>query len=139
MRTKPEPEHIKIRLFNKTRNSLLFGVSGQPGPQEPTLGPGPESEECGRTWVAEVRKKALKALERWPPDPGSSPGGLKKRNSMKRLQKLTPGKETREGRSVGDRNVLQRWLQRETEGSEALKTGLGPGKAKQNQNQGGSE
>ena len=108
-----------------------MGVSGQLGLQKLTSeSPSPESEKCGRIWGTEVKKKALKALERWLPDPGPSPGGLKKRKPMKRLQKLTPGKEVREGRGVGDRNVLQRWLQREKEGSEALKTCLGPGKAK---------
>ena len=70
-------------------------------------------------------------MERWPLDLGSSPEGLKKRKPMKRLQKLTPVKETREGRNVGDRNVLQRWLQKEKEGSEASKTCLSPKKAKE--------
>ena len=77
-----------------------------------------------------MKKKALKALERWPLDPSPSPGSLKKKKPMKRLQKLYPAKEVREGIGVGGRNVLQKWLQREKEGSEAQETSLGPGKAK---------
>ena len=74
-RREPEPEEENKEQKSKgTSNSPLLGVSGQPGTQDPTSGPGPESEECGRTWGNEVKKKSLKALERWPPDPGSSPG-----------------------------------------------------------------
>ena len=79
-----------------------MGVSSQLGLQKSTSeSPSPESEECGRIWRSEVRKKALKALERWPPDPSPSPGSLKKRKLMKRLEKLTPAKEVREGIGVG--------------------------------------
>ena len=79
-----------------------------------------QSEERGRTWGKEVRKKAVKALERWPPDPGLSSGGLKKSRPIKRLQKATPAKDIREGRGKGGKglNILERWLQRETQGLE---------------------
>ena len=84
------------------------------------------------------RKKASKALERWPPDPGPSPGSLKIGKPRKRLQKLAPRKAGREGTSQGDSNVFQRWLQREKHGSEATPA-LGLGKPRENQNQGKSE
>lgn len=128
----PEPDEEKIKQkFKGASNSPLLDVSGQLGLQKSTSeSPSPESEECGRIWGTEVRKKALKDLERWPPDPGPSSASLRKRKPMKILEKLTPGKAVREERGVGDRNVLQRWLQREKEGSEASKTCLGPGNAK---------
>ena len=69
-------------------------------------------------------------MERWPPDPGSSPGVPKKRKPMKRLQKSTPGEEPRERKGVAGRNVLEKWLQKERKGPEALETSLGPGKTK---------
>ena len=81
------------------------------------------SEECGRTWSLEARKKALKALERWPPDTGTSKESPKRGKPRKRLQGLAPGKEDREGTST----VIQKWLRKERKGPEAPKTCLSPG------------
>ena len=81
------------------------------------------SEECGRTWSKEVKKKALKALERWPPDIGNRTESPKRGKSKKRLQRSALGKEEREGSS----EVLKKWLQKERKGLEAQNTCLGPG------------
>ena len=89
------------------------------------------SEECGRTWGKVAEKKALKALARWPPDPGTGSGSPKRWKPQKRLQRAAPGKAKREGTGMGDSNVLQKWLLREKEGSKAPKTCLGPKKAKE--------
>ena len=88
-------------------NSPLLGESDQLGSKKlPSGDPRPESEECGRIWSCEARKKALKALEMWPPDPGLSSGSPKRGKPRKRLQRLTPGREDRGGSG----GVLQRWL-----------------------------
>ena len=74
----PEEEN-KIEKSMGTNNSPLLGVSGKPEPKaNPSKGSGLESEECGRTWGKEVEKKALKALARWPPDPGPGSGSPKR-------------------------------------------------------------
>ena len=113
-----------------------MGVSGKPEPRAtPSKGSGLESEECGRTWGKEVEKKALKSLARWPPDPGPSSGSPKRWKPKKRLQRPAPGKVKKEGTAGGDCNVLQKWLQREKEGSEAPKTCLRPRKAKETRKQ----
>ena len=108
-----------------------MGVSGKPEPRAtPSKGSGPESEKCGRTWGKDVEKKALKALARWPPDPGTGSGSPKRWKPQKRLQRTVSGKDKRGQTGMEDNNVLQRWLLREREGSEAPKTSLGPKKAK---------
>ena len=58
----------------------------------------------------------MKALVRWPPDPGPSPKSLKRGKPQKRLQKGATGKAVRKGPRQGDSNVLQRWLLKEKEG-----------------------
>ena len=63
------------------------------------------------------------------PDPGPGSGGPKRWKPKKRLQRSAPGKVKKEGKAGGDFNVLQKWLQKEKEGSEAPKTCLGPRKA----------
>ena len=125
----PEEEN-KTEKSEGTNNSPLLGVSGKPEPKAtPSKGSGLESEECERTWDKEVQKKALKALERWPPDPGSGSESPKRWKPKKRLQKSAPMKGTKERKEGGDFNVLKKWLQKEKEGSEAPKTCLGPRKA----------
>ena len=89
----------------------------------PSRDPRPESEERGRIWSSEARKKALKALEKWPPDPGPSSGSPKRGKPRKRLQRVTTGKEDREGSG----GILRKWLRKEKQGLEAPKTCLGPG------------
>ena len=109
-----------------------MGVSGKPEPTAtPSKGSGLESEECGRTWGKDVEKKALKALARWPPDPGSGSKGPKRGKPKKRLQRQATGKDKKEAMAEADIGVLQRWLQREKQGFEAPKTGLGPRKARE--------
>ena len=77
-----------------------------------------------------AEKKALKALARWPLDPGTGSGSPKRWKPQKRLQRTVSGKDKRGQIGMEDNNVLQRWLLREREGSEAPKTSLGPKKAK---------
>ena len=106
------------------RNSPLLGEPNQLEPSKlPSRDPRPVSEECGRTWSLEAREKALKALEKWPPDTGTSSESPKRGKPRKRLQRLAPGKEDREGSST----VIQRWLRKEKIGPEAPKTCLRPG------------
>ena len=133
-------EETKTIQFKGTNNSPLLGVSGKPEPTTtPSKGSGLESEEYGRTWGKDVEKKALKALARWPLDPGPSFGSPMRWKPKKRLQRPAPGKIQKEGTGVGDSNVLQRWLQREKEGSKAPKTCLGPGKSKGTRTKGEGE
>ena len=101
-----------------------MGESDQLGSAKlPSKDPRPESEECGRTWSLESRKKALKALERWPPDTGTNSESPKRGKPRKRLQRVAAGKEDREGSSSG----IQRWLRKEKLGPEAPKTSFGHG------------
>ena len=71
----------------------------------------------------EARKKAPKALERWPPDTGTRTESPKRGKPKKRLQRSATGKEDRGGSST----VMQKWLQKERKGLEAPNTCLGPG------------
>ena len=132
-RIEGQPEDKNKTTKTKGTNiSPLSGVSGKPGLQIATSkDPGPQSEESGRMWGNEGKKKALKALERWPPDPGSGSKSPKRGKPRKRLQRQATGKDKKEAKVTADIGVLQRWLQREKQGSEAPKTGLGPGKAKE--------
>ena len=127
----PEEEN-KTKQFKGTNNSTLMGVSGKPElTATPSQSSGLESEECGRTWGKEVEKKALKALARWPPDPGSGSKSPMRGKPMKRLKTQAAGKDKKERKAGEDIGVLQRWLQREKKSLEAPKTGLGSGKAKE--------
>ena len=59
-----EPEPIKQQKSMGARNSPLLGEPNQLGiPKLPSRDPRPVSEECGKTWSIEARKKALNALE----------------------------------------------------------------------------
>ena len=130
----PEDENKKPKGAS---NSPLLGVSDHLGPIKPlpsARSPSPESEERGRTRGLEAKKKALKALVKWPPDPEPSPKSLKKGKLRKRLQRGTSDKATRDGPRQEGSNVLKKWLQREKEGSETSKTGLGPRKATETAN-----
>ena len=71
----------------------------------------------------EVKKKALKALERWPPDIGPRPESPKRGRLKKRLQRSALGKEEKEGSS----GVMKRWLQKKRIGLETNNTSPGPG------------
>ena len=64
-------------------------------------------------WGKEGKKKALKALKRWPPDPGSGSKSPMRGKPMKRLKNQATGKEKKEGKVGADIGVLHRWLQRE--------------------------
>ena len=100
-KTGQEPEQTKEQKFMGTRDSPLLGEPNQVGSQEPpSRDPKPVSEECGRTWSLEARKKALKALERWPPDIGSRPESPKRGKPKKRLQRSATGNEGRGGSST---------------------------------------
>ena len=78
---------------------------------------------CGKrgVWEGGGRKKALKALEKWPLALKASPGGLGKIRSSKRTQDTQGGNEVKsrkvtrlEGRKQG---TLEKWLQKEGKGS----------------------
>ena len=93
----------------------------------PSKGPGPASGECGRSWKKEGRKRALKVLERWPYDPGSSLMGPQQGKPVKRFKGAMPGKgNRRKGRLESMQNTaLLGWLNTAKEGLEA-KTGPQP-------------
>ena len=104
-------------------NSPLLGDSGEPWPNtSPSKGQGSRAEERGRPGDDKGKKKALKALEKWPPDnaaPGKDPD---RRKQVKRLQ----GTSTRKGKEAGNEGrgqvaLLKNWL-------ETGKGGLGPRK-----------
>lgn len=81
----------------KGAKSPLSGESYKPGTHtKPSNGPGPESEEYGRTWGRKGEKRAKKVLERCPFRPESSAKGPIPRKPVKRLRGTTPGKEARE-------------------------------------------
>ena len=130
-RIEGQPEDKNKTTKTKGTNiSPLSGVSGKPGLQVATpKDPGPQPEESGRMWGNEGKKKALKALERWPPDPGSGSKSPMRGKPMKRLKTQAAGKDKKERKAGEDIGVLQRWLQREKKSLEAPKTGLGSGKA----------
>ena len=105
-------------------NSPLLGEPCKVGsPEPPSRDPKPEPVECGRAWRKGTKKKALKALERWPPGIEEKLESPKRGKPRKRLQRPALGKDKqREGQS----QVLMSWLQRERKGSEAHNTSLGP-------------
>ena len=69
-----------------------------------------------------AQKRALKALERWPPDTKPSTQSPKRGKPKKRLQGAAQGKEVREGKE----SILQKWLRKEKQGPEANNTSFGP-------------
>ena len=78
--------------------------------------------ERGGVWEGGGRKRALKALEKWPLALKASPGGLGKIRPQKRLLETLNGTEQKarktpriEGRKPG---MLEKWIQREAKGSE---------------------
>ena len=119
-----KPEENKEQKFMGASNSPLLGEPHKVGsPEPPSWDPKPEPVECGRAWRKGAKKKALKALERWPPDTGKELESPKRGKPRKRLQGPAVGKgKQREGTS----QVLMSWLQRERKGSEAHNTSLGP-------------
>ena len=123
-KTGPNPEENKEQMFMGASNSPLLGEPHKVGsPEPPSWDPKPEPVECGRAWRKGTKKKALKALERWPPDIGDKLESPKRGKLRKRLQRSAIGKEQqREGSS----EVLKRWLQRKRKGSEANNISLGP-------------
>ena len=88
----------------------------------PSRDPGPSTEERGRSWRNEAQKRAIKALERWPPDSSQGTKSPKRGRTVKRLQGAAGGKAAKEGKE----GVLQRWLRKENIGPEAINTSLGP-------------
>ena len=80
-------------------------------------------------WGNEGKKKALKALERWPLDPESGSKSPMRGKPMKRLRTQAARKDKKERMAGEDISVLQRWLQREKKSLEASNTGLRSGKA----------
>ena len=130
-RDKAEPDSNNKYKNQGARDSPLEGepredrfCPDQAGSQNlPSRDPEPNSEVRGRNWSLAAQKRALKALERWPPDGNPNTQSPKRGKSMKRLQGPAKGKETREGTET----VLQKWLRKEKQGFEAKNTSSGPG------------
>ena len=101
---KKSPKAIKARQTNSETNNQdnqgaqgpLPGEPSEPESQnQPSKGPGPRPEECGRVWSKMEEKKTRKVLERWPFDPGSKSLGPQQGRSVKRLKGTTPRKGSR--------------------------------------------
>ena len=123
-RDKAEPDSNNKYKYQGARDSPLEGEPGQAGSLNlPSGDPKPDSEVRGRNWSMAAQKRALKDLERWPPDTKSNTQSPKRGKPKKRLQGAAPGKEGREG----NESILQKWLRQEKQGHEANKTCLGPG------------
>ena len=123
-KTGPKPEENKEQVFMGASNSPLLGEPHKVGSPEPTSwDPKLEPVECGKAWRKGVKKKALKALERWPPDTGTKLESPKRGKPRKRLQGPALGKDKQK---EGTSKVLLSWLQKERKGSEAHNTSLGP-------------
>ena len=90
----------------KLQGALKSPLSGDlihPGPEnQSSEGPGPAPVVRGGVWEGGGRKKALKALEKWPLALKASPGGLGKIRSNKRLQ------DTQGGKEIKSRKVLNK-------------------------------
>ena len=134
-RKSPKAETAKEKLLGKRKesgtqeklqgagNSPLLGDSGDPWPSNvPSKGQGSRAEARGRPGGEKGKKRALKALEEWPPDPTAPGKGPGKRKQAKRLQG-TPSRKGKEAGTVGKGQValLRNWL-------ETGKGGLGPRK-----------
>ena len=123
-RTGQKPEDNKEQKFMGASNSPLLGEPHKVGsPELTSWDPKLEPEECGKAWRKGVRKKALKALERWPPDTGTKAESPKRGKPRKRLQGTALGKDTKK---EGPSKVLLSWLLKEAKGSEAHTSNLGP-------------
>ena len=100
--------------------SPLSGDFNYPGPQIlPPEGPGPVPAERGGGWDDGDKKKALKALERMPPDRRTKPGGLEKSRSKKRTLETQGGKEPKKSKRIEGRKIvfLKEWFKTEEKGS----------------------
>ena len=105
-------------------NSPLMGDSGYPWPNTPPpKGQGSGAEARGRPGGEKGRKRALIALDEWPPDPTPPGKGPSKRKPAKRLQGTPCRKGNKEAGTGGRGQValLRQWL-------ETGKGGLGPRK-----------
>ena len=127
VRSQKEPDS-RQNIQQGARDSPLKGeprevrlCPDQAGSQQPpSRDPEPKSEVRGRIWSLAAQKRALKALERWPPDRSPNTQSPKRGKSMKRLQGPAKGKETREGTETVR-------LRKEKQGFEAKNTSSGPG------------
>ena len=101
-----------------------MGDLNYPGPSTPSIGLGSAAEVRGGLRRGKGgRKRTLKALEEWPPDPESAGKGSNKRKQVKRLQGTDLRKGNKEA-GVGGRGqvaMLRQWL-------ESGKGGLSPRK-----------
>ena len=107
-----------------------MGDSGNPWPNTPpSKGQGSEAEARGGLGGGKGRKRALIALDEWPPDPTPPGEGPSKRKPAKRLQGAVCGKGNKEAGTGGRGQValLKQWL-------ETGKGGLGPRKDKEEEN-----
>ena len=121
---------------NQQQGATLSPLEGEPSRRfcldpagtnkPPSKVPEPGAEERGRSWCqSEVKKRALKVLERWPPDSKTGTKSPKRGRPLKRLQEPAQGKEDREGKD----SALMKWLRRERTGPESNNTCLGPRKS----------
>ena len=130
-RSQREPDSESKYKHQGARDSPLEGeprddrfCPDQAGSQKlPSRDPEPNSDVRGRNWSLAAQKRALKALERWPPDVNPNTQSPKRGKSMERLQGPAKCKEIREGKE----SVLQKWLRQERQGPEAKNTSSGPG------------
>ena len=101
-----------------------MGDIGYPKPSTPSMGLGPVAEVRGGLRETKGgKKRALRALEEWPPDPEVTGKGSSKRKTMKRLQGNNLRKGIKDAGSGGRGQValMRQWL-------ETGKGGLGPRK-----------
>ena len=141
-RKSPKAESAKERLLVRSKesgtqqgkegagDSPLLGDTDDPKPASPSMGLGPDAEERGRLRESRGgRKRALRALEEWPPDPEVPGKGSSKRKNVKRLQGNNLGKGSKDGGHGGRGQValMKMWL-------ETGKGGLGPRKEQEEEN-----
>ena len=93
------------------------------------MGLGSVTAERGGSRGKGGRKRVLKTLEEWPPDPGSVARNSGKRKQVKRLQGTDLRKGSKEASNGGRGQVamLKQWL-------ETGKGGLGPRKESEDEN-----
>ena len=88
---KPDSQHVTNK--QGARDSPL---EGEPDPRRfcpdqagsrtlPSRDPGPSTAERGRSWRNEAQKRAIKALERWPPDSSQGTKSPNRGRTVKRL------------------------------------------------------
>ena len=101
---KTSPKALKARqtkseTTNQDNQGAQGPLPGEPSEPEsqiqPSKGPGPRPEECGRVWSKMEEKKTRKVLERWPFDPGPKSLGPQQGRQVKRLGGTTPRKTAR--------------------------------------------